>query len=189
MVGQRTGVILRQMQALLGAGTFTGLSDRQLLERFLERRDEASELAFAVLVERHGPMVLGVCRRILGDPHDAEDAFQATFLVLVATGRLDPGRGFARALALRRRHASGDAGQERRSGAAGPRAIRPRSARSRADRKPGRRTSTGPRSGDDLPRRSPRLPGRFQAPVLLCDLEGTQLRAGGAAARLAGRAR
>ena len=66
MVGQRTGVILRQMQALLGAGTFSGLSDLQLLERFLERRDEVAELAFAVLVERHGPMVLGVCRRIAG---------------------------------------------------------------------------------------------------------------------------
>ena len=82
-----TGVILRQVQALLGAGTFSGLSDRQLLERFLERRDEVAELAFAVLVERHGPMVLGVCRRIVGDPHDAEDAFQATFLVLARRAR------------------------------------------------------------------------------------------------------
>src|SRR5215469_6603264 len=87
MVGQRTGVILRQLQALLTAGTFSGLSDRQLLERFLERRDDVAELAFAVLVERHGPMVLGVCRRILRDLHDADDAFQATFLVLASKGR------------------------------------------------------------------------------------------------------
>jgi RNA polymerase sigma factor (sigma-70 family) len=55
-------------------------TDRQLLERFVRDRDES---AFEVLVQRHGPMVLGVCRRLLHDVHDAEDAFQATFLVLV----------------------------------------------------------------------------------------------------------
>jgi RNA polymerase sigma factor (sigma-70 family) len=55
-------------------------SDRHLLEQFTRRRDET---AFAALVQRHGSLVLGVCRRVLQDLHDAEDAYQATFLVLV----------------------------------------------------------------------------------------------------------
>jgi hypothetical protein len=57
-----------------------GLTDGQLLECFVTRRDE---VAFEALVRRHGPMVLGLCRRLLRNPQDAEDAFQATFLVLV----------------------------------------------------------------------------------------------------------
>jgi RNA polymerase sigma factor (sigma-70 family) len=77
--GQLSGVIQHLRRAMLlrdGAG----LTDQQLLEDYISRRDEA---ALAVLVQRHGPMVWGVCRRVLTNYHDAEDAFQATFLVLV----------------------------------------------------------------------------------------------------------
>ncbi len=68
---------------LFREGSTTGLTDRELLDRFASRRDPAGDLAFSTLVARHGPMVLGVCRRILPDPSDADDAFQGTFLVLV----------------------------------------------------------------------------------------------------------
>jgi RNA polymerase sigma factor (sigma-70 family) len=70
---------LGQIQRLFDEGTLTGLTDAQLLERFLGRREEG---AFAALVARHGPMVRAVCRGVLRDQNDAEDAFQATFLVL-----------------------------------------------------------------------------------------------------------
>jgi RNA polymerase sigma factor (sigma-70 family) len=76
---ERTGVFqhLRRAALLPDGGS---MSDGQLLECFVARQDET---AFEVLVRRHGPMVLGVCRRVLRDSHDADDAFQATFLVLV----------------------------------------------------------------------------------------------------------
>jgi len=78
-----SAAILRDIQTLFEAGTAGGLSDRQLLERFAARRDASSEAAFEGLVLRHGPMVLRVCRNVLRDRAAAEDAFQATFLVLV----------------------------------------------------------------------------------------------------------
>src|SRR5579864_7186577 len=72
--------VLDQLRRAALAGGVAGLTDGQLLDRFVKRRDEA---ALAALVQRHGPMVWGVCRRVLSNFHDAEDAFQATFLVLV----------------------------------------------------------------------------------------------------------
>src|SRR5262245_5251258 len=71
--------VLRYLHKMRAARGARGLCDGALLERFLADRNEAS---FTILVERHGPMVLGVCARLLGDVHAAEDAFQATFLVL-----------------------------------------------------------------------------------------------------------
>ena len=79
MATAQVGTLLRHIERLAAHGGAPQRTDRQLVEDFAARRDEA---AFAALVARHGPMVLRVCRRVLGNRHDAEDAFQATFLVL-----------------------------------------------------------------------------------------------------------
>lgn len=89
MANGRTASVLRHLRVLFAAGTTTGLTDSELLERFTAKRAEsaeaalAAETAFSTLMDRHGAMVWGVCRRVLGETHEAEDAFQATFLVLV----------------------------------------------------------------------------------------------------------
>jgi RNA polymerase sigma factor (sigma-70 family) len=77
--GQRNGVMDRLRRTTM-LREEAGLSDGELLECFLEHKEE---IALEALVRRHGPMELGVCRRVLGHAQDAEDAFQATFLVLV----------------------------------------------------------------------------------------------------------
>ena len=79
MASARRDGAFRQLDRLFGEGTLAGLTDARLLERYITHRDE---LAFEALVRRHGPMVLGACRRVLGDPNDADDAFQAAFLLL-----------------------------------------------------------------------------------------------------------
>ena len=70
------------LEVIFAFGTLAGMTDRELLERFVRRRGDEAEPAFAVLVSRHGPMVYSVCRGLLRNGHDAEEAFQATFLVL-----------------------------------------------------------------------------------------------------------
>jgi RNA polymerase sigma factor (sigma-70 family) len=77
----------RQLGSLFESGTAAGLSDGQLIERFTALAGPAGEAAFATIVARHGPMVLVVCRQLLGDHHHAEDAFQAVFLVLARQAR------------------------------------------------------------------------------------------------------
>ena len=78
----KTSDAKRGVQGLFTLGAMGPMSDGQLLERFLARRDEGERLRSRELVNRHGPMVLRVCRGVLQDSHDAEDAFQAAFLVL-----------------------------------------------------------------------------------------------------------
>jgi RNA polymerase sigma factor (sigma-70 family) len=140
--------------------------DQVLLARFLERRDEE---AFAELVGRHGPMVLAVCRRVLGDTHHAEDAFQATFLVLARKGlQLRPGGVLAGWLHGIARKAALEARRRRRSRETLVPAV----------------PETSPRS-EDLPDREllarldqelERLPEALRAPVVLCELEGRSRR-------------
>jgi RNA polymerase sigma factor (sigma-70 family) len=91
----RRGSVLQDVRTLFDSGTTVGLSDGELLGRFADRHGRerngdaghSAGPAFAALVERHGPMVLRVCRSVLRDEHDAQDAFQATFLVLVRRAR------------------------------------------------------------------------------------------------------
>jgi RNA polymerase sigma factor (sigma-70 family) len=146
------------------AAAAAGLTDGQLLERFVTRHEEA---AFEALLRRHGPMVLGVCRRILHDGHEAGDAFQATFLLLVR-----------KAASIAKKESVGSW----LHGVAYRIAVK---AKARADRRHARE-----RQMMDTPTAQPfdeilwrdlrrvlddevdRLPEQYRAPVVLCHLEG-----------------
>src|SRR4051794_9881264 len=126
MTNRRASSALQEAGHLLTAHRLgLGLSDEQLLERFLAHREEA---AFAALLQRHGPMVLGVCRSVLRHPQDAEDAAQATFLVLAkkAASIRQQGslaswlHGVAYRLARKAKAARGRAPQGPRHGPASP---------------------------------------------------------------------
>jgi RNA polymerase sigma factor (sigma-70 family) len=162
-----TSSVLKQVAALYQIGTAAGLTDGSLLERFRSGRPEEVEAAFAVLVERHGRMVMQVCRRILGGRHDAEDAAQATFLVLARQAhsirQMDSIAswlyGVAGRIATRtRRDAERRRSRERRSVEAAT-AIR-RASESEAE------------APHELYEELGRLPERYRRPILLCHLEG-----------------
>src|SRR4051794_17262075 len=80
MARKQLATVLQYLRAALSTRDPADTTDADLLDRFAARREEA---AFTALLERHGPLVLSVCRRVLGNAEDADDAFQATFLVLV----------------------------------------------------------------------------------------------------------
>jgi Sigma-70 region 2 len=84
---RQPAVASRHLSTLFDVGAIGRLTDRQLLEQFSTGHREVAEAAFTILVERHGPMVTRVCRGVLGDSHDVQDSFQATFLVLAASRR------------------------------------------------------------------------------------------------------
>src|SRR5271166_1388001 len=83
MASGSRGILQCDFNTLFESGSLTGLTDRDLVERVSGAPSAAAEAAFEALVTRHGPMVLRVCRNALGCLDEAEDAFQATFLVLV----------------------------------------------------------------------------------------------------------
>jgi RNA polymerase sigma factor (sigma-70 family) len=167
MPGGRSGVVLKDIHTLFRAGTAAGITDGQLLERFLTQRGDAAEAAFTALVERHAPMVLRVCRDSLHDWHDAEDASQATFIVLARKASSIQKRdsiaswlfgvacrvsGQARSKAARRRR-----NERRKAELAGPNLV------AAADlRVP----------WFELYEEIDRLPERFRGPLVLCYLKG-----------------
>jgi len=159
--------LLNQLGPILRFGVAGDLSDSHLLQRYLTGRDGAEQAAFSALVERHGPMVLSVCRQVLGNRHDAQDAFQATFLVLARkAGSVHNGESLAswlHGIALRVAvRAKVDEARRR---------VRERRCA----------TMMAKESGDQAVRSEPftelheeiaRLPQRYREAVVLCYLEG-----------------
>jgi RNA polymerase sigma factor (sigma-70 family) len=159
------GNVFAELRKVLFQDDGAGLSDAQLLTCFIEQRDEA---AFEALLRRHGPMVLGVCRRILRRVADVEDAFQATFLVFVR-----------KAAAIRSRETVGNW----LYGVAYNTALKARALNARRDMRE-RNTvdslETVAVQEDSrwhelqplLDRELSRLPDKHRLPIVLCDLEG-----------------
>ena len=153
-----------QFGAIFEAGTTLGLGSAELLRRFVATRDEA---AFAAIVARHGPMVLATCRRMLGNRADADDAFQATFLVLARQAgsiahadRLGPWlHGVARHVARRARTLADR--RRRVEGAESAGAVATVPPRDDAG-------ELRPLLDEELAR----LPEKYRVPLVLCYLEG-----------------
>ena len=153
-------------------GVAVGLTDGELLERFASTDSDSAESAFETILARHGSTVLTVCRQVLGDAHAAEDAFQATFLVLVRRAgslRVHEGRslgpwlyGVAYRTALKARRCNVRRRRAREHRAAVPEA------------RAGQGATTVERDdlGAALHEEVNRLPTRYRAPVVLCYFEG-----------------
>lgn len=162
MTRESSGVLVRQFEGLFTHGSASGLAEGSLLDRFVARRDEN---AFAIIVARHGPMVRGVCRRYLRDPNDADDAFQATFLILARKAgsirsreRLGPWlHGVAYRVAARARRE----GSRRQPIADGEeRGLSPLESAERDER------------SAFVHEEIERLPDKCRGPIVLCHLEG-----------------
>ena len=176
------GRFVRQIESLFEGGSVAGLTDRQLLERFTAGRDAAGDAAFAALVTRYGPMVLHVCRQLLGDRHHAEDAFQAVFLVLARKARSirDPDRlgtwlyGVAIRTArkakvrLDRRRRNEDSDAMRRPGSESSVLVEPTV-------QPAEESALAREQAEALHEEIDRLPRPFRLPVVLCYFEGLTL--------------
>jgi RNA polymerase sigma factor (sigma-70 family) len=165
MARRQPAPAVRHMRTLFDIGAIGGLTDGQLLDQFSTAHREVAEAAFAILVERHGPMVLRVCRGVLGDSHDVHDAFQATFLVLVRKSRslwvrtsLGP---WLHGVAFRVANKAKVAAARRKS----------------HERRAAEIAATARRDGPDdlastLHEEVDRLPPKYRAPIVLCYLEG-----------------
>src|SRR5262245_57254965 len=159
--------IIEHLRLAVGTRDAPGVSDAQLLRRFAELRDEA---AFELLVWRHARMVLGTCRRLLRDAHEAEDAFQACFLALARRAdsirRGESVGGWLHRVALRLALAA-RARQAKR--AAGLQALADRAPPGPADPAWEAEQREARLALDD---EVGRLPDKFRVPFVLCCLEG-----------------
>jgi RNA polymerase sigma factor (sigma-70 family) len=161
MATVQLGRFVRQLRGALARQDLTGLTDAELWQGYLRERNDA---AFETLVRRHAPMVMGVCRRVLWNEQDAEDAFQATFLVLVRRGALQRSpmtlanwlHGVAYRTALEARRAA--AKRRAKEAMVIPRMVMANDAHA----------ELWPVLDEELGR----LPERFRAAIVLCDLEG-----------------
>jgi RNA polymerase sigma factor (sigma-70 family) len=160
--------VIRHLRRTVLVRDGAGLTDGQLLTCFVERRDEA---AFEALVRRHGPMVLGVCRRLLHNFHDAEDAFQATFLVLARK---------ASSVRPREMVANWLHGVAHRTSLKARTATVRRRVRERQVMKMPEPEAVTRDLWDDLQplldQELSRLPDIYRLPILLCDLEGKAIK-------------
>jgi len=178
MARAASGAVVRQIESLFEGSSVAGLTDRQLLERFNARRDSVGEAAFAALVTRHGPMVLDICRQVVGDLHLAEDAFQAVFLVLArkarSIGNPDLLSNWLYGVALRTaRKAKARLARQRKHEEEG--SMRPPLSGSSTAVDSLVQPALDREDVEALHDEIARLPGSFRLPVVLCYFEGLTL--------------